>query len=32
VFADGLGRFRILSVERETRRGNVAVILEVERS
>lgn len=32
VFADGLGRFRVVSIERETRRGNTAVVLEVERA
>ncbi len=31
VFADGLGRFRVVSVERATRRGNVAVVIEVEK-
>ncbi len=32
VFADGLGRFRVLQVGGETRRGNLKVRLEVERS
>lgn len=32
VFADGLGRFRVTAVQGETRRGNLKVRLEVERS
>lgn len=32
VFAAGLGRFRVLRVEGETRRGNLRVTLEVERA
>ncbi len=32
VFADGLGRFRVLSVDGETRRGNLRVTLESERA
>lgn len=32
VFADGLGRFRVLGVEGTTRRGNLRVTLEAERA
>lgn len=32
VFADGLGRFKVLTVDGETRRGNLKVTLSVERS
>lgn len=32
VFADGLGRFRVVRVEGKTRRGNLRVTLETERS